>query len=131
MNESMTLFTKSEKAVREMRFGWYGDEGLGEALIQRILLGHKTATSSPSYDPQEADEGEPVKVLDKTGKQRCVIKITRVVTIPWGEIDEGVAKALGMTLEEAKRAAHFANSRELSGEETVRVSYFELLTKKS
>lgn len=123
----MELFTASEKEVREMRFGWYGDEGLGEALIQRILLGHKTATSSPSYDPQEGDEGDTVKVIDKTGKQRCVIKITRVVTIPWGDIDEGVAKALGMTLEEAKRAAHFANSRELSEDETVRISYFELI----
>ncbi len=127
----MELVTNSEKAVREMRFGWYGDEGLGEVLILRILMGAKTATSSPSYDAQEADEGDTVKVIDKTGKERCTIKITRVVTIPWGDIDEGVAKALGMTLEEAKRAAHFANSRELSGVETVRISYFELLTKKS
>lgn len=120
--------TRSGNAVREMRFGWYGDEGLGEALILRILAGHKTATSSPSYDAQEADAGDTVKVVDKSGRHRCTIRITRVVTIPWGEIDAGVAAALGLTLEEAKRAAHFANSRELSGEETVRVSYFELLS---
>lgn len=112
-----------------MRFGWYGDEGLGEALIQRILLGQKTATSSPSYDPQEADEGDTVKVVDKSGKQRCTIMITRVVIIPWGEIDEAIAAALGMTLDEAKQAAHFANSRELSGKETVRISYFEVISK--
>ena len=125
----MELVTNNEKAVREMRFGWYGDEGLGEALIQRILLGRKSATSSPTYDAQEADEGDSVKVIDKTGKHRCTIKITRVVIIPWGDIDEAVAKALGLTLEEAKRAANFANSRELTGDETVRISYFELISK--
>jgi uncharacterized protein YhfF len=114
-----------------MRFGWYGDEGLGEALIQRILTGHKTATSSPAYDPQEADEGDTVKVVDKTGKTRCTIRITKVDTIPWGEIDESVAEALGLTLEEARQAAHFANSRELQGSELVRISYFELLSKEA
>lgn len=125
----MTLFAKSNRAVREMRFGWFGDEGLGEALIARILSGHKTATSSPSYDPQEADEGDLVRVVDKNGKARCTVRITKIDTIPWGDIDEGIARALGLTLDECRRAADFANSRKLQGSELVRVSYFELVSK--
>ncbi|OIO07751.1 MAG: hypothetical protein AUJ52_09635 [Elusimicrobia bacterium CG1_02_63_36] len=125
----MTLFPASKKAVREMRFGWFGDEGLGEALIARILSGHKSATSSPSYDPQEADEGDLVRVVDKNGRGRCTVRITRIVTIPWGDIDEAVARALGLTLDECRRAADFANSRKLQGSELVRVSYFELVEK--
>jgi uncharacterized protein YhfF len=41
--------------VKRFRFGWYGDGGLGEKLIQAIMAGRKTATACPAYDPEDAD----------------------------------------------------------------------------
>ena len=41
--------------MKRFRFGWYGDGGLGEKMIQAIMAGRKTATACPAYDPEDAD----------------------------------------------------------------------------
>jgi len=113
--------------MRSYRFGWYGDDGVGEKLIQLILSGGKTATTCPSYDPIEAEVGETLKLVDKTGKTRGIIRITGREHRRWSEFDETVAGKLGLPLEELRDAAAKANSRQMRADEEMRVTYFELL----
>jgi len=115
--------------MRDFRFGWYGDQQVGEELIRRILDGKKTATACPSYDPEEGKEGESLALIDKSGTRRGTIKITKVELRRWEDFDEEVANRLGMTLEEVRSATAFANSREMRPEEEMRITYFELVSK--
>ncbi|MFH1723512.1 MAG: ASCH domain-containing protein [Elusimicrobiota bacterium] len=112
--------------MRAYRFGWYGDNDLGELLIQRILAGRKTATTCPAYDPEEAAVGETLRLVDKTGKTRGMIRITGSEVRRLGDFDEGTATRLGMTLEEIRANAAVANSREVRSDEEMRITYFEL-----
>lgn len=59
-------------------FGWEGDDGLGEQLIQQILAGEKTATCAPKslYSKDELRDvyqtaGQLVTVYDKHDNPRC------------------------------------------------------------
>lgn len=111
------------------RFGWHGDNGLGEALIGEILEGRKSATSCPAYDPEEAKVGDVVRIVDKTGRTRGKIRIVRIETRRWEDFDEGVAAANGASsLAEFKRAMEFANHRDISPDEEMRTTYFRLLS---
>ncbi len=75
-------------------FGWEGDEGLGERLIQQILAGAKTATCSfkIEYTPEELDallatRGEMATVMDKDGNPRCNIRVKDVFETTFGNPD--------------------------------------------
>jgi uncharacterized protein YhfF len=76
------------------QFGWEGDEGLGDALIEQIRRGQKTATCCPValYTPAElaaakASAGQPATVLDKRGTPRCNIRVREVFETPYGDPD--------------------------------------------
>jgi len=112
---------------RAFKFGWYGDNGLGEALIEKILTGEKTATLCPCYDPKEADEGELLDVVDKDGKARAKVRVVRIETRRFGELDEDLARKVGSNLEDIRRITSYANSRQLGDEEEMRATYFELI----
>jgi uncharacterized protein YhfF len=75
-------------------FGWEGDNGLGEQLIQQILSGEKTATCAPkeAYSEEELKEvyqtvGEMVTVFDKDDNPRSNIKVLDVFETTFGNPD--------------------------------------------
>ncbi|MCY8315514.1 ASCH domain-containing protein [Bacillus vallismortis] len=83
-------------------FGWEGDDGLGEQLIQQILAGEKTATCAPKslYSKDELSEvyqtaGQLVTVYDKDGNPRCNIKVTDVFETTFGAPDMRLVKGEG------------------------------------
>ena len=115
--------------MHKYKFGWHGDGGLGERLIQSILIGKKTASVCPAYDPVDADvkEGQEVLLIDKNGGTRGVLRITRVEHRPFAELDETIADCDGLSLADLKDKLHYANSRNIRPEEEMRIVYFELI----
>lgn len=87
---------------RVMRFGWDGDGGLGDRLIEQIIAGEKTATCGfrAAYEPDELEEtragaGELHAVLDTSGARRCVIRVTEVFECPFGSPDPRLVRGEG------------------------------------
>ncbi|MCY7916609.1 ASCH domain-containing protein [Bacillus vallismortis] len=83
-------------------FGWEGDDGLGEQLIQQILAGEKTATCAPKslYSKDELSEvyqtaGQLVTVYDKDGNPRCNIKVKDIFETTFGAPDMRLVKGEG------------------------------------
>lgn len=113
---------------KRFKFGWFGDGGLGERLIQKILTGQKTATSCPAYDPEDADlrAGDLLELTDKHGRARAILQVSQVELRSFGSFDEALAQAEGTTLHELKEHTRFANGRELRDDEEMRVVYFAL-----
>lgn len=116
-------------ATKVFRYGWYGDGGLGETMIQLILAGRKTATASPAYDSKGSDRevGDALPLLDKHGSVRGRVLVTRVEIVPLGDFDEALAEKTGLTLRELKEKLCFANGRKLGDQEEMRVIHFRLL----
>ena len=112
------------------RFGWHGDGGLGERMIQTILAGRKTATSCPAYDPDDADlkTGDELQLMDKNGAVRGRLIVTLVEVRPFGGFDEKLADEEGVTLPELKEKMNFANGRLIRDDEEMRVVHFRLGT---
>ncbi len=80
-------------------FGWPGDDGIGEMLIQQIIAGDKTATCSfkEEYSEQElndliATKGKIVTVEDHRGMPRCNIKIIDIFETKFGDPDPRLVK---------------------------------------
>jgi len=117
----------SASPLRPYRIGWYGDDGLGERLIQAVLTGRKTATAAPSYDPEEGAEGELLSLVDKGGKVRGTLRIVKVELRPFSGFDEALAAKLGAPLADIKAMTPFANSRPIGPDEEMRVTHFELV----
>ncbi len=76
------------------QFGWEGDEGAGERLIQQILRGEKTATACPKifYAPKDLAElfasvGRLLTVVDKHDRPRCRIRQLAVFETTYGAPD--------------------------------------------
>lgn len=115
--------------VRPFKLGWLGDGGIGERLIESIISGRKTATSCPAYDPEDADfqVGEQLQLLDKHSRPRGVLLVKSIELRRFAQFDDSVARAVGLPLHELKEATHFANGREISPDEEMRVVYFEVL----
>ncbi len=115
--------------MKRFRFGWYGDGGLGERMIQTILAGRKTATSCPAYDPEDADlkAGDELQLVDKHGALRGQLVVTSVEIRPFGGFDEALALKEGVTLPELKEKMNFANGRQLREDEEMRVVHFRLV----
>ncbi len=118
--------------VKRFKFGWFGDAGLGERLIEKILAAKKTATSCPVYDPEDADlkVGDRLELTDKHGKSRGQIVVTGVEIRPFSAFDEALAAREGTTLAELVESMKFANGREIRPDEEMRVVYFELVRPK-
>jgi uncharacterized protein YhfF len=83
-----------EKIGSTSQFGWDGDDGAGERLIQQILRGEKTATACPKifYSPKEQDDllasiGRLLTVIDKQGRPRCTIRQLAVFETTYGDPD--------------------------------------------
>ena len=78
----------------QSQFGWDGDDGIGEMLIQQIIAGIKTATCTPkvSFEPNElrttyASVGKMLTVIDKRGTPRCNIRMLNVCETTFGNPD--------------------------------------------
>lgn len=117
------------QANKAFKFGWFGDGGLGERLIQKILDGHKTATVCPDYDPVDSDlvVGDTLELTDKHGRARAQLVVTRVERRLFSSFDEPLAAATGLTLPELLEGTRFANGRPLRPDEEMRVTYFKLV----
>lgn len=115
--------------MKRFRFGWYGDGGLGERMIQTILAGRKSATSCPAYDPEDADlkAGDELELVDKHGTVRGHLVVTLVEVRAFGTFDEALAAKEGVTLHELKEKLNFANGRSIRDEEEMRVVHFQLV----
>lgn len=115
--------------MKRFRFGWYGDGGLGERMIQTILSGRKTATSCPAYDPEDADlkAGDDLQLVDKHGTVRATLLVTLVEVRPFGAFDDALAAEEGVTLAELKDKMNFANGRQIRPDEEMRVVHFRLV----
>src|SRR5688572_3212994 len=96
------FFAPSASRLRPYPVGWYGDNGFGESMIQKIVSGRKTATLGPAYDPDERRIGECVELVDKAGRARAVIRIVAVELLSWRDLSEAHAARLGLTLEEIR-----------------------------
>lgn len=116
--------------MKRFRFGWYGDGGLGERMIQTILAGRKTATSCPAYDPEDADlkADDELQLLDKHGTERGRLIVTLVEVRKFGSFDEALAEKEGVSLPELKEKMNFANGRLIRDDEEMRVVHFRLRT---
>ena len=114
--------------AKRFKFGWFGDGGLGERLIQAMLAGRKTATSCPAYDPEDADlvAGDLLELFDKHGRSSGMLVVTQIESRTFGSFDQTLANQEGTTLEELLAGTTFANGRELRPEEEMRVVHFQL-----
>ena len=121
--------TEKVAAYQPFQIGWYGDGDLGEMLIQDILAGRKTATTSPSYDRGDTtiQAGDVLELLDKRNKRRGLLKVTRLEYRPLGEFDEPLARAVGCPLDELLERVRIGNARKVSPVEEMRILHFELM----
>lgn len=119
-----------DTALKRFRFGWYGDGGLGERLIQQILAGRKTATACPAYDPEDADlkPGDELQLVDKHGNTRARMIVTQVDLRSFGSFDQALADKEGVTLPELKEKMNFANGRQIKDAEEMRVVHFQVIS---
>lgn len=98
---------------RRSQFGWRGDHGLGERLIQQILAGTKTATACPrvlySFEELRAlkeSVGHRMTVVDKLGKARCTILQLEVFETSFGAPDRRLVLGEGFKDAESFKRAH-------------------------
>lgn len=115
--------------MKPFRFGWFGDNGLGERLITAILEGRKTATCCPAYDPEDAalQVGDVLQLTDKHGKPRGTLVVTGIELRPFSSFDEPLAVRVGCSLTELVANARFANGREIRQDEEMRIVQFEVV----
>ena len=83
-------------------YGWEGDNGLGERLIQQIIDGKKTATAGPkvSYTPEELEGiyglvGKVCTVTDRFGTPRCNVRHLAVFETTFGNPDPRLVQGEG------------------------------------
>jgi uncharacterized protein YhfF len=118
--------------VKRFRFGWYGDGGLGEKMIQAIMAGRKTATACPAYDPEDSDlkVGDELQLVDKHGTVRAQLVVTIVELRNFGSFNDDLAQREGVTLPELKEKLNFANGRQIRDDEEMRVVHFRMVQRK-
>ena len=85
-----------------LEFGWQGDDGLGDRLIQEVMDGEKTATCCPrsDYTEEELAEvtssvGEVVDVLDADENVRCRVRMVAVYETTFGRPAPGLVRGEG------------------------------------
>lgn len=124
----------------KMVFGWEGDEGIGEMLIQQILKGEKTATCAPKkeYSEKELQKtyepvGKIVTVYDKNDKPRCNVRLKEVFETTFGNPDLRLVRGEGngddiRKFQEDHRLAWKEIAPDLNNETILIVELFELAT---
>ncbi len=104
--------------LRPMTFGYDGDGGLGDRLVDAVLRGEKTATSSLAVEYLGGDPlprvGELLALTDHAGGVHGVVETTRVTVVPLSEVGDDVARDEGEGFADAAqwRRAHEAFWRE-------------------
>ncbi len=82
-----------------LSFGYDGDDGLGDRLVDAVLRGVKTATSSllVEYRPGEPlpVAGERLMLTDSAGRDRGTVETTGYRVVPLPEVGDDVAAAEG------------------------------------
>jgi uncharacterized protein YhfF len=85
--------------MRTQSFGYDGDDGLGDRLLQSVLRGGKTATSSLAVEYLSGDPlprvGELSALVDSQGAVRGTVETTRVTITPLHMVGDDVAHAEG------------------------------------
>lgn len=131
-----------DRPAREVRFGWQGDEGLGDRLVEQIIAGVKTATCGfrLAYEEAELEEvltgaGELYAVIDSAGAWRCTIRVTDVFECPFGSPDPRLVAGEGDGDDAAKFQADHRVAWEacmgdavLTDDSVLVVELFELVT---
>ena len=122
----------------------FGDSPeLADELLERVLSGEKTATSTAVWEFEACDEEQPAVgdlavLLDGAGHPRALIRTTSVLVVPFGEVGEEFAAAEGegdgsLAAWRSSREAYFrrpapdAGGRPFSEELPVVLEEFELL----
>ena len=95
------------------KFGWEGDGGVGDKLIEQILAGAKTATACPKlfYTPKDLEElylsvGQLITVTDKDDRPHCVIRQLAVFETSFGKPDPRLVFGEACASAEEFRQAH-------------------------
>ena len=82
-----------------LSFGYPGDGGLGDRLLEAVLAGRKRATSSLAVEYRSGEPlprvGERLTLVDHDGKEFGTIETTAVRVIPLDEVGDDVAEAEG------------------------------------
>jgi uncharacterized protein YhfF len=86
-----------------LEFGYEGDDGLGEHLIELIRTGRKTAGVSLARE-WDLEGGPPrigqrLPVTDHLGRRRATVEVQRVVVAPFGDVGQDVVRAEGSGLD--------------------------------
>jgi uncharacterized protein YhfF len=77
---------------RKLRSFAFGDSpALADELLELVMKGTKTATSSTEDEPNISSSGERWVVLDGRGDPRCVIETTEVTFRRFDEVDAAFA----------------------------------------
>jgi len=81
-------------------FGADGEDDLADELAELVVQGIKTATSSVLSYYHEGNHpleqaGDHCIVLMSTGLPRCMIEMTEIRILPFGEVDEAFAADYG------------------------------------
>lgn len=131
-----------ERPAREFRFGWEGDGGLGDRLIEQIIAGEKWATCGfkDAYEQWELDEcfagaGQLCAVVDRAGEWRCTIRVMDAFECTFGDPDPRLVAGEGDGEDVAKfqadhRTAWAADfgDRPLTDDALLVVELFELVS---
>lgn len=100
---------------RRKRTQFWGADPDDDRLVREIIAGKKTATVCPAdeYDTPagEFDDGgmavgDLVEVYDLRGRRRCVIRVTEVYPLRFGDIPEKLWRGEVCASAEDFRAAH-------------------------
>ncbi len=100
--------------TRAMRFGYDGDGGLGDRLVEAVLGGAKTATSSLAVEYLSGEPlpraGERLTLVDSRGRHRGALETTWVTIVALSDVSDAVAHDEGEGFADASqwRAAHEA-----------------------
>lgn len=100
---------------RRKRTQFWGANQDDDSLVLEILSGHKTATvckadeyysAMGEYDDGCMEVGDLVEVYDLKGKFRCIIRVTDVYPVKFGEIPEALWRAEGCASAEHFKEVH-------------------------
>ncbi len=82
-----------------MSFGYEGDRGLGDRLLQAVLRGEKTATSSLAVEYLSGEPlprvGQRLRLVDHEGRLQGEVETTRVRIVPLHLVGDDVARDEG------------------------------------
>ncbi len=101
-------------------FGYPGDGGFGNRLLDAVLRGEKTATSSLAIEYLSGEPlpraGQLLVLQDHAGSVRGVVELTRVTIIPMHLVGDDIARDEGEGFADAAdwRRAHVSFWTEVS-----------------